>query len=196
MFLCREKGRVVLLPFPAVTAPTGISQQLTYLKNLDKAKQKASRAIGLLISLGKELETDENFISDECIPIVLECFGEDVGVLRNYIILMFFIRKVSHKPNYLINLQYLKWHLMHSTLVFYSVQRQTILLKSGVSSVNYVNRATIRNYHRLEIVQFHNRLDNLISVDFCIVCYSRHCTLTLLYALAHCSCHGCMAIML
>jgi hypothetical protein len=172
---------VLLLPFPAVTAPTGISQQLTYLKNLDKAKQKASRAIGLLISLGKELETDENFISDECIPIVLECFGEDVGVLRNYIILMFFIRKVSHKPNYLINLQYLKWHLMHSTLVFYSVQRQTILLKSGVSSVNYVNRATIRNYHRLEIVQFHNRLDNLISVDFCIVCYSRHCTLTLLY---------------
>lgn len=100
-FSCREKSRVVLLPFPAVTKPTEISQQLTYQQKLEKARKNASRAIGLLISLGKELENGEKFVNDECIRIILESLGEDVGprVMKNYIILMFFIRKVSCKPN-------------------------------------------------------------------------------------------------
>ena len=90
---------MILLPFPAMTNSTDISKQLEYQQKLEKARKKASRAIGLLISLGKELQPADQFLNEKCIPIVLQSIGENVGprVMKNYIILMFFIRKVSFK---------------------------------------------------------------------------------------------------
>lgn len=93
----REKSRIVLLPFPKILAETDIAMQLAALNQLEQAKKKANRAIGLLISLGKELEaTSDKFVTDNCIELVSECLGPDVGprVMKNYIILMFFIQKV------------------------------------------------------------------------------------------------------
>jgi hypothetical protein len=97
IFFFREKSRVVLLPFPAISEPTEIGIQLTYLQQLESARKRASRAIGLLVSLGKELKSSNTFINDKCIPIISECLDKEVGprVMKNYIILMFFIQKVS-----------------------------------------------------------------------------------------------------
>ena len=91
---------MILLPFPAVTVPIDIAKHLGNQEKLDKARKKASKAVGVLISLDEGLrkaETMQKFLDEKCIPVVLECLSEYLGprVLRDYIILMYFIQKVS-----------------------------------------------------------------------------------------------------
>ena len=71
--------------------------------------KKASQATGLLMSLGQEIQCNDKFLNDHCIPVIVQCLGEVVGprVLKNYFILMFFIRQVCCIPTMVINYGYL-----------------------------------------------------------------------------------------
>ena len=76
-----------------------MAQQFQKQENLDKAKDTANRAVGLFISVGKDLQYSErkSFLTDIIIPLVERCLSDHVEprVLKNYTILMFFIQKVS-----------------------------------------------------------------------------------------------------
>ena len=109
-----------MLPFPSFEKTTNIASQSKCYDKLEKARMKASR--GLLISLGKDLQSSDKFIRKNCVQMVTDCFGEDIGsrVMKNYVILMFFIQKVSI-------LRFVKNSLLAAGITYLTNARLTII---------------------------------------------------------------------
>jgi hypothetical protein len=95
---CREAGRVVLIPFPAVKHPHSEEERFDHQQRLERVMKKNSSSIGRLIATGMTLKTAEGKLhyKNVIVPFVRSCLqGAKRRILCNYSILLYFAFQVS-----------------------------------------------------------------------------------------------------
>ena len=92
--------------------------------------KKASQATGLLMSLGQEIQCNDKFFNDHCIPVIVQCLGEVVGprVLKNYFIELMLFLDVVHQTGLLYSNQLWILRIVQGVFKKHTVNDQLVLM--------------------------------------------------------------------